>query len=182
MGRIASILSFSRIEQSGVKTSNVKINTGGGVNITAQHYSAPGDDSYPLETDFAAISSIPRRGGAIAIGYLDPLNTPKAQKGDKRIYARDSSGVVVAEVWLKNDNTILATNGSGSFELRPSGTIDLNGVTIDPSGNIITPTTIEAAQVSAPSVMADGKEIAEHDHSQGNDSAGNSQVDTGPNN
>ena len=211
MGRIAAILSFSRVEQSGVKTSNVKIDTGGGYDITAQHYSASGDDSFPLETDFVAISSIPRRGGAIATGYLDPLNTPKAQKGDKRIYARDSSGVTVAEVWLKNDGSVLVENdngstllrpdggnitttpnstfdckadgsikgdnGSGSFELQAGGTIDLNGVTIDPSGNIITPTTVTAAAVSAPSIKADGKELADHTHP-----AGTPPGDTGINN
>lgn len=41
-------------------------------------------------------------------------------------------------VWMKNDNTILMNNGSGSFELQADGTFLINGLTITPDGNVIT--------------------------------------------
>ena len=79
------------------------------------------------------------------------------------------------------DGSIEGINGSGSFELQSGGTIDLNGVTIDPSGNIITPTTMTAATLIAPSVLANGKDVADHAHAQGVDSDGDTQQNTGNN-
>lgn len=207
MGRIAKLLSFVRVTRNDAKISDVKIDPGGGSNITAEHFAPAGDDSFPLKTDYVVTNDIPRAGGEAAIGYVDPINTPKAQPGDKRIYARDANtGAVVVEIWLKNDGTaiisnyngsnmlrpdggsiittpnstfdaaadgsIKGNNGSGSFELLTNGNIDLNGVNIDPSGNVTIPTSLNL----------NGKEIAEHDHSQANDSGGNTEQDTGPNN
>ncbi len=59
---------------------------------------------------------------------------------------------------LKADGTVAGTNGSGDFELQAGGTMDINGATIDPSGNII------ATSFSAPSIVAAGKELAAHAH------------------
>lgn len=50
---------------------------------------------------------------------------------------------------LKADGSQKGSNSAGSFELQAGGTIDLNGVTIDPSGNIITSGTINANDVTA---------------------------------
>ena len=207
MGRIATILSFSRVERNGAKISDVKIDPGGGPNITAEHFAPAGDDSFPLKTDYVVTNDIPRTGGETIVGYVDPINTPKANEGDKRIYARDpSNGNPINEVWLKNDGSILISNdngsvllrsdggsiittpnstfdakadgsikganGSGSFELQSGGDFLVNGVKIDAAGAVTIPT----------SLTLNSKEIAEHDHSQANDSGGNIEQDTGPNN
>lgn len=202
MGWVAKILSFTRNMRYGVNISDVKVNLGGGENITPEHYANAGDDSYPLLTDYAYGSNIPRTGTGVVTGYLDPINTPKALSGDKRIYSRDSAGAGVSEVWLKNtgeilvsndngnitlraDGSIKGDNGSGFFELKTSGTVDINGVTIDPAGNINSPSTIIATtSVSAPllaaasSLTVSGKEMSGHTHAQGNDSNGDTQVNT----
>lgn len=194
MGWINKVLSFTRVTRNSAKISDVKIDPGGGPVITAEHYGPAGDDSHPLNTDYALAVDVPRTGGAAVAGYVDPINTPKATPGDKRIYARDSgTGAVVVEVWLKNDGTatvsnangsitlrpdggaiittpgstfdakangsIKGDNGSGSFELESGGDFVVNGVTIDTAGNISTP-----ASVSAPSILANSKELAGHDH------------------
>lgn len=207
MGRIARVLSFERVTRNGAKVTDVKVDPGGGAIITAEHFATPGDDSHPLPGDYVFIEDAPGSGRASVIGYLDPLNTPKAQPGDKRIYARDAdTGAVVVEVWLQNDGTgtlsndngsavllpdggsiattpngtfetkadgsIKGTNSSGSFELQAGGDFVVNGVTIDKTGNVTIPTSLTLA----------GKEIAGHDHSQANDSGGNTEQDTGPNN
>ena len=220
MGRLAKILSFIRVIRNDAKVSDVKIDPGGGANVTVEHFAPPGDDSYPLDSDYVATMGIPRTGGEVAVGYVDPLNTPKANQGDKRIYARDANtGAVVVEVWLKNDGTAIVSNdegsatlqpdggtivttpnstfdaaadgsikgdnGSGSFELQSGGDFVVNGVTIDISGNIIAPANVTAVGTVGAAIVAAttgltvaGKEMSGHTHSQGNDSNGDSQVDT----
>ena len=193
MGRIAKVLSFVRAVRNGAKVSNVKVNPGGELNITSEHFSPIGDDAHPLTSDYAVTNEIPRSGGEVVVGYLDPLNTSKAGPGDKRIYARDADdGSVVVEVWLKNDGTAIVSNDNGSFTLSPSGSVKglnangsfelqsggdflVNGVTIDTDGNISSPTSI-----SAPSIIVDGKELKDHTHpiTSGSSAPG----PTGPNN
>jgi len=167
MGRIAKLLSFVRVTRNSAKISDVKIDPGGGSNVTAEHFAPAGDDSFPLKTDYLVTNDLPRAGGEAVVDYLDPINTPKATEGDKRIYARDASnGAVSVEVWLKNDGTgilsnangsftrnpdgsIKGINGSGSFELQAGGNFVVNGVTIDPGGNISTGGTLNADDVTA---------------------------------
>lgn len=193
MGRIAKLLSFARSEVNGAKVSDVKVDPGGGANVTAQHFASPGDDSHPLPGDYVALTGVTGTGRANALGYLDPTNERKALPGDKRIYARDEDGATVVEVWLQNDGTaivvnaqgsvtlrpdgsIRGSNGAGSFELESGGDFVVNGVTIDTSGNVTSPATVTAATVSAPSIQADGKELAGHIHP-----AGSPPGNTGPN-
>jgi len=204
--RIAKLLSFTRTTSNDAKVTDVEIDIGGGDNRTAQHFSAPGDDSFPLITDYVLATDTPRSGSKAAVGYIDPVNTPKADKGDKRIYGRKADGTPVNEVWLKNDGSVLISNdngsllvrpdgsikgdnGSGSFELETAGDFLVNGVKIDTFGNITCPATIVAVtSVSAPllaatgaggSLTVAGKEMKGHTHTQGNDSAGNTEQNTG---
>ena len=122
MSKIAKLLSFVRLTRNEAKVSDVKVDPGGGPNITAEHFAPAGDDSFPLTSDYALINTTPRSGSAAVAGYLDPINEPKAQEGDKRIYARNpEDGSVIAEVWLKNDGTVLISNDNGSAMLRPDG-------------------------------------------------------------
>lgn len=183
MGGIGKLLSFFRTIRNGAKVSDVKIDRGGGANITCEHFAAAGDDSFPLTTDYPITTDLPRGGGEAVVGYLDPLNTPKAQEGDRRIYGRDSgTGAEIVEVWLKNDGTALMSNAAGSFVLRPDGSIEgsngngsfelesggdflVNGVIIDTAGNITSPATITGPNlVGSTSVKAVGKELGGHDH------------------
>ncbi len=163
MGRVAKILSFVRAVFNGAKVSDVKTDTGGGVNITAQHFADAGDDSHPLTTDYAVNVGVAGSGNEAAVGYLDPLNTPKATAGDKRIYARDAnSGIVVVEVWLKSDSSAIISNSNGSIKLQADGTVNINGLTIDATGALVSPT-----KVTSPSIIANGKELAGHLHPAG---------------
>ena len=83
----------------------------------------------------------------------------------------------------KADGSIKGDNGGGSFELEAGGDFLVNGVIIDTSGNITSPATITAPNVAgASSVTAAGKELANHRHSQPDDSGGNTEFDTGSNN
>ena len=126
MGSIARVLSFERVIKGGVEVSVAKINPDGGANITAPHFADAGNDSHPLPTDYVVTTSIRGSGREAAAGYADPLNEGKTTPGEARIYGRDSSGVTVNEVWLKDDGTILAANDNGEIKLKPDGGSELD--------------------------------------------------------
>lgn len=172
MGLVAKLLSFTRLTRNSAEVSDVKVDRGGGDTRTLEHFSAPGDDSHPLPGDYVAALSQAGTGREAAVGYLDPLNNPKAGPGEKRIKARDAStGLDVVDVWLKSDGTaitenangsstlapdgsITGTNNNGSFSLQSGGAFVVNGVTISPNGDVDIPS----------SLTVNSKEIADHGH------------------
>lgn len=153
MGRIGQLLEFVRTSFRGAKVSDVKLNPGGGENKTAQHFADPGDDSYPLPCDFTASMAVRGTGVEAVVGYVDPNSSQVSNPGDKRIYARDETGAEVANVWLKNDGSILSSNSAASVEIKPDGTIiNTNGAattTLAPDGTV-THTSGGATMVLAP--------------------------------
>lgn len=164
MGLIAILRSFTRVLRSGAKLSDVKLDSGGGANLTAENFADAGDDSHPLPGDYVAAVSIPRDGGQAAVGYADTINDPKAGPGEKRIYGRSpDTGLVVNEVWLKADSSVIISNALGSIELKPDGSVDINGAIISAAGEI---------------TNASGVVLGTHTHAQGNDSDGDSQAET----
>lgn len=165
MGRAVNVLSVTRANRNGMPITDIKCDPGGGANVTAEHAQPAGDDSHPLPNDYAAISGASGTGRQTAVGYFDPLNAPKAQPGEKRIYARDTAGALVVEVWLQNDGSCVVTNGAGTLLLQPDGEFNINGARITTSGDVIT---------------AAGVSLDNHTHTQGADSGGNSQVATNP--
>lgn len=181
MGLVARVLSFIRVTRNGAKISDVKVNPSGGDNITAEHYADAGDDSHPLPTDYVHTEPQAGTGRASALGYADPINTPKAAAGEKRIYGRDASGVAVNEVWLKADGTVLSenaacsfilepdgeirgNNANGFFRLWPDGTFAANGAKMTTDGDVLT---------------SGGISLRDHTHAQANDSDGDTQQETG---
>jgi len=165
MGRIAKVLSFFRSERHGTKVSGAIVDPGGRPNVTGDHFSNVGDDSYPLPGDYVAIVADAGTGREMVVGYLDPQNGQKSGLGEKRIYARDTDGNAVVEAWLKNDGEAHIFNDSGYWKLLPSGAVEVNGLTITTGGDIIT---------------ASGISLDEHIHSQGNDGDGDGEADTDP--
>ena len=162
---LGKLLSFFRGTRNGSKLSEVKLDPGGGPNVTAEHFSAPGEDAFPLPGDYVVSVSIQRSGGSAVVGYLDPKNDQKAASGEKRIYARDNSGASIVELWLKNTGEATLVNASGYITLKQSGEVEINGAKITTDGDVIT---------------ALGVSLDNHTHTQGNDSAGNSEVPTDP--
>lgn len=130
MGIIAKVISFTRVVRSGVHISIVKCNPGGRPK-TVPMYSTPGDDAQPLPIDYCILVPLPGSGQYLCVGFANVKNAGKAAAGEKRIYARNSSGTQISEVWLKNDGTILVSNGSVNF------TIQGDNVTIENPGNIL---------------------------------------------
>lgn len=163
MGLVGRVLSFLQTTRLGAQVSDTKLEWGDRAPVTAEHFGPPGDDSHPLPGDYVRADAVPQTGRTAVTGYIDPVNAPKAEAGERRIYSRNSAGAVVAEFHLKND---------GSVALVSTGNVTINGVTITPAGDVVIPS----------SLVLNGKEIAEHTHSQAVDSDGDTQQDTGPNN
>lgn len=161
MGLIGKVLSFVRVIRNGAKTNDVQLDPGGGASITAEHFAPPGDDSVPLTSDYVYAPKVPQKGRRAALGYIDPLNTPLAEVGEKRIYSRDSGGAVVSSIWLKND---------GSIALESTAPLTINGVTVHPDGSVEIPASLTVAGVA----------VNGHTHTQGIDSGGDTQQNTGP--
>lgn len=157
MGIISQVLS--------ILGKDVKVDRGNGDNVTAQNFSASGDDSPPLPGDYCALSNAAGSGRQTAVGYRDAKNEGFAAPGEKRQYARSPDGEVVASMWMKGDKTVEIENGLGTFHMLPSGDLLLNGVRIPADGSDV--------------ILATGKSIMLHNHPQGNDSGGSVEQDTG---
>lgn len=119
MGRIATVVSIERAQDEGAQVVDVQCDPGGGAAVTAEHFAPPGDDSLPLPGDSAALEDSSGSGREQISGYLDPKNEGQAAAGEKRLYSRATDGSPVAEVWLKNDGSILVrVLKAGGAELR----------------------------------------------------------------
>lgn len=95
---------------------------------TAEHYTPPGLDVLPLPGDEVVVEEADGQGEGTAIAYQDLKNPGKAAPGEWRHYARDSSGKVVCEVWLKGDGTVA---------IKADGPLDYNdgAFVVDKEGN-----------------------------------------------
>lgn len=195
MGLMSKVLAYTRIaDRFGAAVSDVKHDPGGGANETGEHFQAANEDSVPLAGDYLVTVSVQRTGGEVAVGFIDPKQQQTAEPGEHRTYARDAAGAEVVQFHLRKDGSavlsnstgsitlfpdgrIIAANGGGSIDLTAGGTVDINGATIDASGNMTSPGTVSAQNiVGSTSVIAAGKELAGHIHP-----AGTPPGNTGPN-
>ena len=167
MGRIGRVLSYLFKQVGEDKVADIKINTGGGANTTVQHFQPAGEDSQPLPQDILVVLKVPGVGREVAVAFVDPKNDQLAQAGEKRFYARDENGAAIATFYLKADGTIEVNNtAGGSFTMSGSdGLITINTVTIDTSGNIVSPAKISANEGDfTTSLKIDSKELKDHTH------------------
>jgi hypothetical protein len=123
MGSVGHVDSFDR------EAAQTKVDPGGGENVTAQHYAAPGVDAAPLPGDYAGLQPCAGTGRQQALGYCDPLpENRKASDGEHRIYGRDADGRAVCEIWCKLDGSIVidVIGGTAPIEIRTKGPIIAN--------------------------------------------------------
>lgn len=126
MGLIAVVKNVLTRKKEGLEFREVKADKGGGDINTTEVFNPTGDDSAPLPDDYVVLLEIPRTGGKVAIGYVDPNNVPKANSGEKRTYGRNTEGQEVNQLWLKNDGTIIAGNDILTMTLKPDGKITID--------------------------------------------------------
>jgi hypothetical protein len=163
MGLIGKVLGFTRTERNSAKVSDVKTDPGGGALLTSDNFQQSGTDSHPLAGDYAILVGTQGTGRYSVAGYVDPKNAQTSAPGEWRAYSRKADGTQAAQVWTKNDGTVLIGNGNGLITMRPDGVVDINGFIIGLDGNGTT---------------ANGISLDGHTHAQGVDSAGNTQAET----
>ena len=106
MGLIGTLLELLRTTVEGTPITDLKVDPGGGTNVTAELYQAAGDDASPLPDDTVAVVEIPGTGRYIAIGFIDPKNEPTAAPGERRLYSRNSDGDIQVTIRLSNDGVV----------------------------------------------------------------------------
>lgn len=156
MGLIAKILRYTR---GNPEADEITADPGGGNIITINPAQPAGDDSQPLPDDFVVAVGVPGLNRMISVNVFDVQSERVSEPGDKRIYARKTDRTTACQIWLKSNGTVLIDNGSGSITLKSDGVVNINGATISTDGTITSPTA-----VVSPSVVADGKELTDHDH------------------
>ena len=126
----AQIASVEKYLANGNTGPEIKGDTGGEDGTDMDHFAPVGDDSAPLAGDNAL--AIPLDGeteNLVATAYADGT-TKVASPGEKRIYARDSSGAVSAEVFLKNDGSIDIIGKAASVLIASNGDISISGTKV----------------------------------------------------
>lgn len=102
MGQQGQVVGFERRVEGDSQNAYTKIDAGGGDVEEVQHLEAPGEDSPPIDGDFAAVEELGRSGSKHAVAYHDPKSPPRAQRGEKRLYCRTETGELVAELWMQH--------------------------------------------------------------------------------
>lgn len=192
-GMIGKLLSYVRAPRNGAQQSDIKLDAGGGDIRTATHAQGSGDDAVPLPGDYTVNIQVDRSGGVFTVGFVEPDALEIAQPGERRLYSRKPDRTEAAQIWIKNDGTVLVSNENGSYTLSPdgshrfengSGSHELRadgsqrsengsgyyelqaGGTVDINTATIDPAgNIVATSVTAPSIVVDGKELKNHKHS-----------------
>ena len=192
MGLIGKVLSYvySSLGQNDDKVGDIKLDPGGEANRTTWHAEPANQTSQPLSGDFICVMPIPGEGKTVAVAFIDPNNPQDIAAGEHKTYARSpDDGAIKCMVHLRNDGTIAITNEAGTSITADSsdGSVTINGVKFDTSGNITGANDITAAGTveadtlnGTSSVMAAGKEIVNHDHNI--NSGSSAPGPTGPNN
>jgi hypothetical protein len=106
VGRVGFVITFETSDEGDEQVSAVKVDIGGGENLTPAHFAPPGVDARPLPGDYVATSSHPGDNEESAVGYADPNNAPVALDGEVRLYARAADGTTVAFIHVKADGTV----------------------------------------------------------------------------
>lgn len=166
MGLVAKVLSFILTNRNNANISDVIVKSGGNLNLTAEQYIP--FDKQPLKTDYACIVTDSGTGRYIVVGYQDPINPNEANLGEEGLKGRNKNAQILCRVFARNNGSVVINNDNGSFILNPDGIVNINGVTIDTQGNIVSPSSVSSPNISATQSMTiSGKELSNHTHPAG---------------
>ena len=170
-GRLGKVSHCERVIKGGVPAVEVLVELGDDEHpetVTAELLSEPGVDALPLPGDEVMIEEAEGAGETTANAFADPKNAGKAADGERRTYARDASGKVVVEAWLKGDGSGSLFNEKGKFTLLPDGSLSYNdgAFTVDVDGNAKFKGEV-TAMAGTPTVPLPGVTLSLHTHNSG---------------
>lgn len=197
MGRIGKVIKsfIEKLSGSGTNAQMLSVEEFAGDQRTVQVFGPCNEDFAPPENCKTINIPLGRgRGFLISAAYHNQIIPPVAIPGERRLYSTNQAGdTIMAEVFLKQDGTIVMQNSaisitanssglltfvtSGNSEITSTKTIINNDVDIigklDVSEQIDSPTIKASSSLEVQSI-----EMSDHHHSQGNDSDGDAEVDT----
>ena len=191
MGRIGKVIKsyIDKLSGSSTDAQHASVEEFAGDQRTVQVFGPCNEDFAPPENCKTINISLGRdRGFLISTAYHNQQIAPVAVHGERRIYSTNQAGdTVMAEMFLKQDGTILIKNATVTITADPSGllTIETDGNTeitslktiinndVDIVGNLDMTGIIKGANVFG------GADSDAHIHPQGNDSDGDAEQDTG---
>jgi len=122
-------------------------------NIYATRFNSCNEDSKPLPGDFCLLDSLMKIGRKVILGFFDPKNESSISDGEKKIYSRNSSGGIVAFIYLKSN---------GSIDISLNG----NVFQFDVEGNLFCPgNLIVSGEITASDAVLNGIRFTTHRHS-----------------
>jgi hypothetical protein len=168
MGRIGKVIKsyIDKLSGSGTNAQFSSVEEFAGDQRTVQVFGPCNEDFAPPENCKTLNIPLGRgRGFLISAAYHNQQIEPVALPGERILYSTNQAGdTVMVKVHFKQDGTLRIENSSGYLELQPSGLIKANDAEIKTDGDIET---------------SDGISLRNHTHPQGNDSDGDTEVDTG---
>jgi hypothetical protein len=111
-GLIGDVIESLVVTENDENSEDVKVDPGGGANLTIKNSNSPGEDSPAFPTDLVVMMRVPGSEHYVAVGYIDKKNKSEALQGEKRLYARDTDGNPCSIVWLKNDGSVRLNLGT----------------------------------------------------------------------
>lgn len=168
MGRIGKVIKsyIDKLSGSSTNAQVASVEEFAGDQRTVQVFGPCNEDFAPPENCKTVNIPLGRgRGFLVSVAYHNQQIAPVAIHGERRIYSTNQAGdAVMAEIFLKQDGTILVQNDNGNIELQPSGLVKANDAKILTDGDVET---------------SDGISLRNHTHPQGNDSNNDTQQITG---
>ena len=203
MGRIGKVIKsyIAKLSGSGTNAQFSSVEEFAGDQRTVQVFGPCNEDFAPPENCKTLNIPLGRgRGFLISATYHNQQIAPVAIHGERRIYSTNQAGdAVKAEIFLKQDGTILIKNAKVTITANPSGLLEIetdgnteitsaktiinNDVEIigdvDITGSLDASVQIDAPVIAAAtSISVNSKDLETHTHSQGNDDDGDVEQNT----
>ena len=198
MGRIGKVIKsyINKLSGSSTDAQHASVEEFAGDQRTVQVFGPCNEDFAPPENCKTINIPLGRgRGLLVSAAYHNQQIAPVAVHGERRIFSTNQAGdTVMAEVFLKQDGTILIKNAKVTITVDPSGLLEIetDGNTeitslktiinndVDIIGTLNVSTLIASPTIAATtSLTVDSKEMKEHAHPQGVDSDSDTQQNTG---
>ena len=209
MGRIGKVIKsyIAKLSGSGTDAQFSSVEEFAGDQRTVQIFGPCNEDFAPPENVKTLNIPLGRgRGFLISAAYHNQQITPVAVHGERRIYSTNQAGdAIKAEIFLKQDGTILIKNAKVTITVNPSGLLEIetDGNTeitsaktiinndVDIIGDVDITGKLDVSDIikslvsviapilsAATSMLVNSKDLETHTHSQGNDDDGDVEQNT----
>lgn len=179
MGRIGKVISsyIAKLSGNSKLAQHIAVEEFSGDERKAQVFGPCNEDfAPPVNVKTFDVHSGQGVSPLLSLAYANEQIAPQAVAGERRLFSTNAAGdTVKAEVFLKQDGTILIKNGAVTIEADPAGLL-----TITTTGDSVinSASALFNCVVTADDFIANGISYLGHNHAQANDSGGSVEADT----